>query len=76
VWRYPTWPATILARRAKASARPQPDYWYVIYGVAFIMLETIISNKFKLISKLGINPFYEVFKGIHLKNQTTVAIKI
>ena len=32
------------------------------------MLETIISRNFKLISKLGLNPFYEVFKAIHTKN--------
>jgi serine/threonine protein kinase len=40
------------------------------------MLETIISKKFKLITKLGISPFYEVFKGVHLKNETLMAIKI
>lgn len=40
------------------------------------MLETIISKNFKLISKIGISPFYEVFKAIHLKNETTVAVKI
>ncbi len=40
------------------------------------MLEAVISKDFKLISKIGINPFYEVFKAINIKNETTVAVKI
>jgi len=40
------------------------------------MLEVIISKRYQLVEKLGIGPFYEVFRAKHTKNETTVAIKI
>ena len=40
------------------------------------MLETTVATNFKLVQKLGVNPFYEVFRAIHTKNDTGVAVKM
>jgi serine/threonine protein kinase len=32
------------------------------------MLEVIISKHYQIVEKLGIGPFYEVFKAKHTKN--------
>ena len=40
------------------------------------MLELIITNRYRLIEKLNIGAFYDVFRAIHIHNDTTVAIKI
>ena len=34
------------------------------------MIDTLISGKYKLTEKLGLAPFYEVYKGEHPMNKT------